>query len=40
LINRVLELAAAHWKQTLEKLETQGKLAADVFRRFVLEPPA
>jgi hypothetical protein len=32
-------LTPAYWKQTLEKVETQEKLAANVFRRVVLEPP-
>jgi hypothetical protein len=38
--NRVLELAPAYWKQTLEKPETQEKLAANVFRRVLLDSPA
>jgi len=37
--HRVLELAPAYWKQTLEKIETQEKLAANVFRRVLLSPP-
>jgi len=37
--HRVLELAPAYWKQTLEKVETQEKLAANVFRRVLLSPP-
>ena len=37
--NRVLELAPAYWKQTLEQSETQQKLAANVFRRVLLELP-
>jgi transposase len=37
--HRVLELAPAYWKQTLEQVETQDKLAANVFRRVVLAPP-
>ncbi len=36
---RVLELAPAYWKQTLENVETQQKLAANVFRRVLLAPP-
>jgi transposase len=38
--HRVLELAPAYWKQTLEKPETQQKLAANVFRRVLLDLPA
>jgi transposase len=38
--HRVLELAPAYWKKTLEKVETQDKLAANVFRRVLLDPPA
>lgn len=34
--SRVLELAPAYWKQTLEQPETQQKLAANPFRRVVL----
>src|SRR5262249_2933790 len=34
--NRVLELAPATWQQTLEKQETQQRLAANVFRRIAL----
>ena len=37
---RLLELAPAYWQQTLEKPETQQKLAANVFRRIVLSPPS
>jgi transposase len=37
---RVLELAPAYWKHTLEKSETQEKLAANVFRRVLLNTPA
>ena len=37
--HRVLELAPAYWKQTLDKFETQEKLAANVFRRVLLTPP-
>jgi hypothetical protein len=33
---RVLELAPAYWKKTLEQADTQEKLAANVFRRVVL----
>ena len=33
---RVLELAPAYWKQTLEKEETQQRLGANVFRRLSL----
>jgi transposase len=36
---RVLELAPAYWKKTLEQPETQEKLSAKVFRRVVLQPP-
>jgi hypothetical protein len=36
--HRVLELAPAYWKQTLENPETQEKLAANVFRRALLDP--
>jgi transposase len=36
---RVLELAPAYWKQTLEQSETQQKLAANVFRRVLLDLP-
>ncbi len=34
--SRVLELAPAYWKQTLEQEETQQRLAANVFRRLSL----
>jgi transposase len=34
---RVLELAPAYWKQTFEQHDTQQRLAANVFRRAVLE---
>jgi transposase len=34
---RVLELAPLHWKQTREQPDTQQRLAANVFRRAVLE---
>jgi hypothetical protein len=37
--NRVLELAPAYWKQTLEQREAQEKLAANVFRRVLLDLP-
>jgi hypothetical protein len=37
--NRVLELAPAYWKQTLEQSEAQQKLAANVFRRVLLDLP-
>jgi transposase len=37
--SRVLELAPAFWKQTLEQRETQEKLAANVFRRVLLDLP-
>ena len=37
--HRVLELAPAYWKQTLEKPETQQKLNANVFRRVALGLP-
>jgi transposase len=36
---RLLELAPAYWKKTLEQPETQQKLAANVFRRVVLSTP-
>ncbi len=36
---RVLELAPAYWKQTLQQCETQEKLAANVFRRVLLDLP-
>ena len=35
--HRVLELAPAYWKKTIEKAETQQKLAANVFRRVLLK---
>jgi transposase len=35
--NRVLELAPVHWRQTREQQDTQQRLAANVFRRAVLE---
>ena len=38
--HRLLELAPAYWKQTLEQVETQQKLAANVFRRVVLSSPS
>jgi transposase len=38
--HRVLELAPAYWKQTLEQPETQQKLDANVFRRVVLASPS
>jgi transposase len=38
--HRLLELAPAYWKQTLEQPETQQKLAANVFRRVLLSPPS
>ena len=38
--DRLLDLAPANWKQTLEQPETQEKLLANVFRRVVLSPPA
>ena len=34
--SRVLELAPAYWKQTLEQEQTQQRLAANVFRRVSL----
>ena len=37
--SRVLELAPAYWKQTLEQPETQEKLAANIFRRVLLDLP-
>jgi hypothetical protein len=36
--SRVLELAPASWKQTLEQDDTQHWLAADLFRRTSLAP--
>jgi transposase len=33
---RVLDLAPAFWKKTLEEEDTQQRLAANVFRRIVL----
>jgi hypothetical protein len=43
LRQRLLKLAPAYWKQTFEQLETQQKLAANVFRRVMFrrrpEPP-
>jgi hypothetical protein len=38
--HRVLELAPAYWKKTLENPETQAKVAANVFRRVLLESNA
>jgi transposase len=38
--HRLLELAPAYWKQTLEQRETQQKLVANVFRRVLLSPPS
>jgi transposase len=38
--HRLLELAPAYWKQTLEQPETQQKLAANVFRRVLLSLPS
>jgi hypothetical protein len=35
--HRVLELAPAYWKKTRENAETQEKLAANIFRRVLLE---
>ena len=35
--SRVLELAPAYWKQTLEQEETQQRLASNIFRRLSLE---
>ncbi len=37
---RMLELAPAYWKKTLEQPEAQQKLLANVFRRVVLSSPA
>ncbi|WP_170135525.1 hypothetical protein [Nannocystis exedens] len=34
--HRVLELAPACWPQTLQKQETQQRLAGNVFRRIAL----
>jgi hypothetical protein len=36
--HRLLELAPAYWRQTLEQRETQQKLLANVFRRVLLSP--
>jgi hypothetical protein len=36
---KVLDLVAAHWQQTLEQVETQHKLDANVFRRVTLGLP-
>lgn len=36
--HRILELAPAYWKKTLEQPETQQKLDANVFRRVLLSP--
>jgi GMP synthase (glutamine-hydrolysing) len=38
--HRILELAPAYWKQTLEQPETQQKLAANAFRRVLLALPS
>ena len=38
--SRVLDLAPAYWKQTFQQRETQEKLAANVFRRVLLDLPA
>lgn len=35
--NRVLELAPVNWRETREQEDTQQRLAANVFRRAVLE---
>jgi transposase len=35
--SRVLELAPAYWRETLEKQETQERLGADICRRVMLE---
>lgn len=37
---RLLELAPAYWKQTLEQPDAQQKLAANVFRRVLLSSPS
>lgn len=37
---RLLELAPANWRQTLEQPETQEKLLRNVFRRVLLSPPS
>ena len=37
---RILELAPAYWKKTLEQPGTQQKLDANVFRRVLLSPPS
>ena len=37
--HRVLELAPAYWRQTLEKRETQQTLDANILRRVVLGLP-
>ena len=36
---RVLELAPAYWKQTLEQKDTQQRLAANVYRAITLQSP-
>lgn len=38
-VNRVLELAPAYWRETLQKREAQQILAANVFRRFSMVDP-
>lgn len=35
--SRVLELAPAYWNHTLEQADTQERLAANVFRRALLD---
>ncbi|MBK8259983.1 MAG: hypothetical protein IPK80_01435 [Nannocystis sp.] len=35
--SRVLGLAPAYWKQTLEQQETQQRLATNIFRRLSLD---
>ncbi|MGZ6673911.1 MAG: IS66 family transposase [Solirubrobacteraceae bacterium] len=36
-INRLLELAPIHWRETLQQEETQRRLDANIFRRVTLE---
>jgi transposase len=38
--SRVLELAPAHWRRTLQGADAQERLAANVFRPLTLGPPA
>lgn len=39
-VNRVLELAPAYWRETLQKREAQQTLGANVFRRFSMVHPS